>query len=248
MIRRHKYSITYVVVSVVLALVLFASVLFVDTYNNKHHYSKIIPYAQIYSYEGTEYKVYDITYVDFVSTLTQMIEQDSLACYGFPKTHYLSKQYSKISENRYKFNQFFEGKYNQGFRRSEITFLIPYKTEDINLRGNLFHPGYDKTFGITYIKDKIHFKISVISSSPVTLVVSRCEDLDEQRIRDELTQFFEEHYLKHICRYEKRELLDKYFFSLKWSFFHFYYVGLLWLLFLVLIVLTEKQINKIKYK
>ena len=246
MIRRHKYSIAYIIVSAVLALVLFASVLFVDTYNNKHHYSKDIPYAQIYSYEGTEYKIYDISYADFVNTLTQMIEQDSLACYGFPKTHYLSRQYSNISENRYKFNQFFEGKYDQGFRRSEITFLIPYKTEDINLTGNFFHPGYDKTFGLTYIKDKIHFKVSVISSSPVTLVVGRSEDLDEQKIRDELAQYFEEHYLKHLCKYERRELLDKFFFSLKWSFFHFYYVVLVWAFLLVLIVLIEKRINKKK--
>lgn len=243
---RIKYKVTFAfqMLCLLIVVLFLGSTILVDLYNDDRKYERKKPYSQIFSRNYTEYKVLNTSAENFVKELTRKIESDSLACYGYQKISYASDGYKNELKKVYAINSYNLGKNNSGPKEYDITFLIPYNTESVNLSGNFFKPGFDKEIHYKEYNNKIKYRVSVIDSHPVTLLVMRGEDIDEQRLLNNLHCYFENHYLKSICKYEKMSFLNNYFFCVKWSFYHFYYLCFWWVIISLIIYLSEKYIKK----
>ena len=225
-------------------VLLLGSTILVDLYNDDRKYERKKPFSQIFSRNYTEYKVLNISAENVVSELARKIKSDSLACYGYQKLSYASDEYKKELKKVYAIHSYNLGKNNSGPKEYDITFLIPYNTENIHLCGNFFKPGFDKEIHYKKYYNKIEYEVSIVDSKPVTLLLMRGEDFDEQKLLNNLHCYFENHYLKSICRYEKRSFLNNYFFLVKWSFYHFYYLFFYWVIISLIVYLSEKFIKK----
>ncbi|MBR5119048.1 MAG: hypothetical protein IK100_10440 [Muribaculaceae bacterium] len=243
---RIKYKVTFVfqMLCLLIVVLLLGSMILVDLYNDDRKYERKKPYSQIFSRNYVEYKVLNTSAENFVGELARKIESDSMACYGYQKISYASVGYKNELKKVYEINYYNLGKNHSGPKEYDITFLIPYNTESIHLCGNFFKPGVDKEIHYKEYYNKIKYKVSVIDSKPVTLLLMRGEDFDEQKLLDDLHCYFENHYLKSICKYEKRSFLNNYFFWVKWSFYHFYYLYFWWVTISLIIYLSERYIKK----
>lgn len=241
----HKYKVTFVfqMFSLSIAIILFFSMFGVEAYNEyKEDHDIMHNYSQVFSHYSTEYKLIGISTEDFINKITNMIKCDSSACYGNRRFSYTKSDYIKEQEKIYKIDSFNLGKYDCGPKQYDITFLIPYD-DNIHLGGNFFKPGFEKEIYYKYYYKKIKYSISIIETFPVTLLLDKGEDIDEQLLLNRLHNYFENNYLKKICKYERRDFWNNYFFCVNWAFYHFYIIIFWWFVISMIIYITERVIN-----
>lgn len=245
MAQKYKVTFWFLILSLFIALILIASTVFVDAFNEFHTVDR---QHEVFSRNYMEYKILGISSEDCVNKLTRMIENDSSACYGNRRFSYTKSSYIKAPEIVYQMKSYKSGRFHNGTKMYEITFLIPYDNSNIHLSGNFFIPGFDKEIRYRKYQNKINYSIEIIDTSPVTLLLAKGQDIDEQNLLNNLHRYFENHYLQLICRYERRDFWNNYFFCVKWSCYHFYYLIFWWVVILLIVYLSEKYIKKKRQK
>ena len=233
MIKTHKYTLFSQLIIWVLFEILLLTLFVADLYNEKRDYCTKIPYDQIYCYFGTAYKVYDISFNDCVNKLTQLIKNDSTACYGYENTGFGSRIYIKKPVKVFETESYHWGNYAQNPMEYCITLLVPYD-RTIRLNGNLLWPADLKEEPYYRYYKSIACQITIIDTDPIILILPRGVDFDEQIIINRLNNYIDTKYLNKICRYDKQEFKNWYFFCVYWAIFNVhYFFGLSVLLFII---------------
>lgn len=245
--KKISITLVYVISFLVLALLLYIPLGLCVIYNEHYAYDKVKPYSSyIYSESRTEYKINDgTTAKELYDKLVTIIKSDSLAMYGKKETGYMSRKYNDTVENAlvtYSGKKGINEGRGKGPRSYFISFLVPYENRNLRLSGNFFYPEINGAF-IKYC-DKVIYSIEIIDSQPVTYLVSRGKNIDDHMIFLKLDKYVETNYLDKICKYDKRNFLNWYFFCARWAYYHFYYVFLIFILLFFIIFSIERHLKR----
>ena len=241
MVQKYKITFWYLMFSLLIAIILFISIVGVQAYNDLQFDSQ----HEIFS-NFTEYKIWGISAKDLVNKLTRMIENDSSACYG-NRSHFIKENtytYLKKSELVYKIDTFNMTVFNDKAKIYSITFLMPYDNSKIHLKGNFFWSGSIKERELyKMFENKIEYSVRIFETSPVILLLNKGEDFDEQKILNNLHKYFEDKYLKQICVYERNDFWNGYFFCVKWSFYNINYLIIAFFSFFIVVFSVDNYLN-----